>query len=68
VAIVGSERLWPPWPRSTIHITIGPPFRLDPEMVAKRDHQAVVDLIMTEIAALAPPSYRGVYAAARTED
>jgi 1-acyl-sn-glycerol-3-phosphate acyltransferase len=68
VAIAGSERLWPPWPRPTLRITIGHPFRLDPAMLAKRDHQAIVDRIMGEIAALAPPAYRGVYAEARTED
>jgi 1-acyl-sn-glycerol-3-phosphate acyltransferase len=68
VAIAGSERLWPPWPRPTLRIAIGRPLRLDPTMLAKRDHQAIVDRIMREVAALAPPAYRGVYAGLRTED
>lgn len=64
VAIVGSERALRLWPRPTVQVTIGRPMSVAEVRLAGHQYQAVVDEIMTEIARLLPPAYRGYYAAA----
>jgi 1-acyl-sn-glycerol-3-phosphate acyltransferase len=64
VAIAGSERALRLWPRPTVRVTIGRPLELAETRLAGRHYQAIVDEIMTEIARLLPPAYRGYYAAA----
>ena len=69
VAITGSENIGWPWlflkPRSVPHIRVvlGEPFRVPP--VERINSEATAEahrLIMSRIAALLPPEYRGVYA------
>jgi 1-acyl-sn-glycerol-3-phosphate acyltransferase len=52
------------WRRPKVVISIGEPFTLPPIPGKDRDAalQAYTDEIMCRIAALLPPSYRGVYA------
>jgi 1-acyl-sn-glycerol-3-phosphate acyltransferase len=62
VAIYGTERLGRLWPRPAITVRIGRPIQPENLGRGRRDHQAVVDALMMEVAALLPPAYRGVYA------
>ncbi len=70
VAITGTQYLWPPallrwrpWRRPEVTITIGEPFTL-PRAAGRAGNAAQTDLIMARVAALLPPDYHGVYAAA----
>lgn len=71
VAIVGTDKIrgisWL-WKRPPIVVNIGKPFRVAPvQGRAGRSHrQRLTTLIMSEIANLLPPEYRGAYA--RHED
>ncbi len=67
IAIYGTERWWRALlrlRRATIHVRVGRPFRLGPIPRQQRDAwlRAKTDEIMLRIAAMLPPSYRGVYA------
>jgi 1-acyl-sn-glycerol-3-phosphate acyltransferase len=64
VAITGSERPLRLWPRPVITVRIGRPIDLRAADGQRLDHQQLVNRVMTEIAALLPPAYRGHYAAA----
>ena len=73
VGIAGTEKLKKlrlRWPRPSITITIGPPFRLPPAdgSLTKEARRRLTDEIMGHIAALLPPEYHGVYAANKTAD
>ena len=50
--------------RTTFHIAVGRPFRLDTggKRVDREMRQEILDEIMVQMAALLPPEYRGVYA------
>ncbi len=68
VAITGTEHFlpralprWRPWRRPALTITVGAPFTLPPH-AGRADYTALIDLIMSRVAALLPPAYRGVYA------
>jgi len=68
VAITGSENLlprallrWRPWRRPELTITVGKPFML-PRSSGRADYAALTALIMARVAALLPPTYRGIYA------
>lgn len=63
IGIAGSERPLRLWPRPTKTVRIGRPFRIERPAGRRPDYQAITDQIMAEVAALAPPAYRGVYAA-----
>lgn len=68
VALTGTERLWPrgglPRPGARISMRVGAPYRLPPAAGGDRRRMQVeaTETIMRRIAALLPPSYRGVYA------
>lgn len=67
VAVWGTERvrLWPlHHPRPRVCVRFGPPRTFDRSSVRGVGLQAVADSIMTSVAALLPPEYRGYYAAA----
>lgn len=71
LAITGTEHLlprelarWRPWHRPALTVTVGEPFMLPP-LSGRADYNALADLIMSHVAALLPPDYRGVYADAR---
>jgi len=66
VAVTGTERVrGTAWllKRPRLRVTIGKPFSLAPAngSLAKEELAALTDDIMEHIAALLPPSYRGVY-------
>ena len=68
VGITGTENLrpgpmlrWRPWRRPAITVTVGAPFRLPP-VEGRADYDALANLIMGRVAALLPPSYRGIFA------
>jgi len=52
--------------RVPVTLRFGPTFRPDLDG-PRHDHQAVADQVGARIAALLPPAYRGVYAAAAAE-
>jgi 1-acyl-sn-glycerol-3-phosphate acyltransferase len=67
VAIIGTEQIASElrsWRRPRLQIRFGEPFRLPPLPRRQRDEalQQNTDEIMSRIAALLPPNYRGVYA------
>ncbi len=71
VGVWGTERMWPrgstfPHPGAHVHVRIGQPFHLERLTVdgTREDLEAVTDRLMTRIAILLPPAYRGVYAEA----
>ncbi len=72
LAIWGTEGAWPrgrlPRPGGRVVLRIGRPFRLSelelPRLDRRRAKTAATEAIMARIAALLPPSYRGVYAEA----
>jgi 1-acyl-sn-glycerol-3-phosphate acyltransferase len=73
VAVTGTEQLrlpaalkWRPWRRPTITLTVGDPFVL-PQPVGRADYNALANVIMSRVAELLPPAYRGVFNE-RTED
>jgi 1-acyl-sn-glycerol-3-phosphate acyltransferase len=55
--------------RPTITINIGRPFELPPHdgRLPREERKVMADLIMTRIAELLPPEYRGVYGAVKSE-
>ena len=63
VGIAGTEKIhgrsWL-WKRPKITVNIGKPFYL-PRAASRQQRKALADKMMTEIAALLPPEYRGVY-------
>lgn len=66
VALWGQEQavhLWPRLRRPTIHLQVGPPFRVerDPYKSRRENMEAGTTQIMQAIAALLPPAYQGVY-------
>jgi 1-acyl-sn-glycerol-3-phosphate acyltransferase len=68
VAITGTQYLlpkalprWRPWRRPPVTVTVGAPFTLPPS-TGRADYNALANLIMRHVAALLPPSYRGVFA------
>ena len=72
LGIAGSYRVWPrgqklPRPGGHVKVRVGRPFRLVDELPPGTDRRTakglVTTLIMERIAALLPPSQRGVYAA-----
>ncbi len=72
IAIAGSNGVWPkgqklPHPGGHVTVRVGPPFRPLDLLPAGTDRRAgkglVTGLIMERIAALLPPSQRGVYGA-----
>lgn len=69
VAITGTERITTPkvlLQHPPIRVTIGEPFTLPPaDRIGKEQVQAGTEEIMRRIAALLPPSYRGVYSEGR---
>jgi 1-acyl-sn-glycerol-3-phosphate acyltransferase len=65
VAITGSEHLGRLWPRPVITVRIGRPITISKPASGRVDHQAIVDEMMTAVAALLPPAYRGYYGDAR---
>lgn len=74
VVTYGGERFWQNvrrLRRTGFHIAVGRPFVLDPgrDRVTRQVRQQMVDEIMYQMAALLPPTYRGVYSnlAAATE-
>ncbi len=68
VAITGTERAAAEWKRlrrPRLTVTIGEPFRLEPEqegLSRKEQLRADADYIVTRLAKMLPPEYRGVYA------
>lgn len=60
VAITGSERLF----SKPVRLTVGPPFNVPArnEDGSRVTREEATDIVMTEIAKLLPPEYRGVYA------
>jgi 1-acyl-sn-glycerol-3-phosphate acyltransferase len=70
VAVWGSERVLVKGRtlprRAPVTLRFGRPFTPDLAS-ARRDNQAVADQVGARIAALLPPEYRGVYAAAAAE-
>jgi 1-acyl-sn-glycerol-3-phosphate acyltransferase len=76
VGISGTRRVWPrgqrmPHPGGTVHLHAGRPYRLDGTASGRARRAATAagtERIMREIAALLPPSMRGVYADARAPD
>jgi 1-acyl-sn-glycerol-3-phosphate acyltransferase len=61
IAITGTENVYRDWRRfrrPCVTLTFGEPFCLPPDI----NRREATDLIMRRIAALLPPSYRGVYA------
>ena len=72
VAIWGTERvrIWP-LPRGrrrTVHLRFGAPRVLDRAGVRGQGLQQLADSLMTDVAAMLPPAYRGYYAAARVRE
>ena len=73
VAITGTERIPGFWrilfPMATVRVQIGQPFTLPPMdgRPSKAVLQSLSDMIMTRIADLLPPQYRGYYASKATE-
>ncbi|HLZ71375.1 MAG TPA: lysophospholipid acyltransferase family protein [Dehalococcoidia bacterium] len=68
VAVWGTERLrlWP-WPRGRrrpLHVRYGTPRSFSRGDVRRLGLQGIADEVMTDVAALLPPAYRGYYAAA----
>lgn len=66
VAISGTERIFSkrfPWyRRRRIALTVGQPFRLDEVgQVSKHNRDQIAQQVMGRVAALLPPTYRGVY-------
>ena len=80
LGISGSHRVWPrgqklPRPGGHVNVRVGPPFRpselLPPDTARRTAKGLVTSMIMERIAALLPPSQRGVYgspASAATPD
>lgn len=68
VAVWGTEwvHLWPlhGLRRQRVEVRYGPPRRLDRAAVRGRGLQQLADEIMTDVALMLPPGYRGYYAAA----
>ncbi|MHB8573935.1 MAG: lysophospholipid acyltransferase family protein [Dehalococcoidia bacterium] len=68
VAVWGTEkvRIWPlPHGRRVeVHVCFGPPRTLDRKAVRGTGLQSLADSLMTDVAAMLPPEYRGYYAAA----
>lgn len=67
MAITGSEDLehagrflTARWRASRVRLVVGRPFRPVVEP-GRLDHRAIIDAVMTEVAALLPPAYRGAY-------
>lgn len=68
IAVTGTERLTrlqditlARWRYPRVRIAIGRPFTVGPAS-GRPNHQAIADAIVTEVAALLPAAYRGVYA------
>ena len=67
VAITGTEKAAADWRRlrrPRLSLTIGKPFRLEPEregLSRKEQLRADADYIVTRLARMLPPEYRGVY-------
>ena len=60
----GQERAghcWRRLRRVPVHIRFGPPITLAPGLSGPRDLERATDSIMTSLARLLPPAYRGVY-------
>ena len=68
VAITGTEKAAAEWRRlrrPQVSLTIGKPFRLEPEregLSRKEQLRADADFIVIRLAGMLPPEYRGVYA------
>ena len=66
IAITGTEHFQANlkrWRRTPVRFVVGAPFRLPPNGRAKGEAlDAYTTLIMSQLAALLPPGYRGVYA------
>jgi 1-acyl-sn-glycerol-3-phosphate acyltransferase len=54
-------RCWRRLRRVPVHIRFGPPIALPPALSGPSDLERGTDLVMTSLARLLPPSYRGVY-------
>ncbi len=68
VAVWGTERLrlwpWPGWRRRPVCVCIGAPRCFSRADVRRLGLQGIADEVMTDVAALLPPAYRGYYACA----
>lgn len=66
VALYGQERFFSNLRRlrrTKVHVVVGRGFYLNPRVgrVTREERQGIADAIMSQIAALLPPEYRGVY-------
>ncbi len=64
VVVWGTEKVIPSWfrlRRANVYVRFGPPFRLPAGRARPEELDAYTDEIMTTLAAMLPPEYRGVY-------